>query len=366
MKVPFVDLERGYEEISEEVNLKIRDVLRKQHFVLGTEVENFEGEFANYLGIKHAVGVGSGTDGLIISLKVLGIGKGDEVIVPVNSFIATAIAVTEVGAVPVFVDADKDTYQLDLEEVKKKLTRRTKAIIPVHLYGSSCDMSALVELAKRSKLLVIEDACQAHGAMYLNKKLGTFGDLGVFSFYPSKNLGAYGDGGAICTNDHNLCEKIKKIRNYGETRKYYHDELGVNSRLDEIQAAILRVKLRHLDDWNKKRRRLAELYKKILINVKTQKIERDAMSNYYIFAIEVECRNILMTNLSQRGVQTLIHYPVPIHLQKCYNYLGYKEGDFPVAEMLSKNILSLPMFPHLSEKEIIYVCKLINGLTKKI
>lgn len=356
-KVPFVDLIREYKEISKEVNQKISGVLRRQHFILGNELENFEKELADYLGVKYVAGVGSGTDGLIISLKALGIGKNDEVIVPVNSYVATAIAVIEVGATPIFVDVDKDTYQLDLEEVYKKITRKTKVIIPVHLYGSSCDMNALVKIAKRNKLVIVEDSCQAHGAAFKGKKLGSFGGLGVFSFYPSKNLGSYGDAGAICTNNYDLYERIKKIRNYGQTKKYYHDELGINSRLDEIQAAVLRVKLKYLDDWNIRRREWAELYKEKLVNFKTQKIEKYVVSNYYLFVVEVENRELLMNSLSQKGIQTLIHYPIPIHLQKCFGYLHYKNGDFPIAEMLSKKTLSLPMFPHLTEKEVLYVCR---------
>jgi dTDP-4-amino-4,6-dideoxygalactose transaminase len=360
MKISFLDLKAQYESIKPEIDEAIKKVVDSQIFILGKELEEFEKEFAKYLGAKYVVGVNSGTDALILSLLALGIGKGDEVITPVNSFIATTTAITQVGATPVFVDCDPDTYQINVKEVEKKITKKTKAILPVHLYGAPAEIEELQEIVKRNSLFLVEDAAQAHGSTFNNQKLGSFGDLGAFSFYPGKNLGAYGDGGAIATNNSELYEKLLKLRNYGQSKKYFHDSFGLNSRLDEIQAAVLRVKLKHLDMWNEKRREIVKLYSDGLKNVKTQKIIDGGQSNYYIFSIESDKRAQLQEYLSKQGIETLIHYPIPIHLQKANKHLGYRKGDFPVAEMNAEECLSLPVYPELKAENVKYICQVIN------
>jgi len=361
MKIPFLNLHRQYFRIKNEIDEAIKRVFDQQIFILGPELKKFETEFAEYLQVKYVIGVGSGTDGLILSLLALGIGDGDEVILPVNSFIATAMAVSVTRATPVFIDINPETYQIDINKLELKITQKTKAIIPVHLYGAPCEIDKIIQVAKKNRLFVIEDACQAHGAEFNNKKVGTFGDLGVFSFYPSKNLGAYGDGGAICTNNKELYEKILRLRNYGQMEKNYFYEIGKNSRLDEIQAAILRVKLRYLDLWNKGRRKVAKLYKQNLKDIKTQRITKKGVSNYHLFVIEHPKRDALREFLAKKGIQTLIHYPLPMHLQKCYKSLGYQRGDFPIAEGIARRILSLPMYSELKNKEIKFI---INSIKK--
>ena len=360
MNIPFLDLKAQYKSIKPEIDKAIKKVIDSQRFVLGQELESFEKEFAKYLGVKYVVGVNSGTDGLILALLSLDIGKGDEVITPANSFVATTNAIVQIGAKPILVDCNPNTYQIDIKRVEEAVTKTTKAILPVHLYGAPSEIDKLKKVAKRYKLLLIEDACQAHGATLNNKKLGVFSDLGVFSFYPGKNLGAYGDGGAIVTNNKNLYEKLLKLRNYGQSKKYYHDNFGINSRLDEIQAAILRVKLKYLDKWNKERNKIADNYNESLKNYKTQKIIKNGKSCYHLFVIESDNRDKLQRYLLDNGIHVLIHYPVPIHLQKTYRRLGYKEGDFPNAEKLSKTLLSLPLYPEITNKEIMHVSKFIN------
>jgi dTDP-4-amino-4,6-dideoxygalactose transaminase len=364
MRIPFLDLKAQYQSIKPEIDEAIKRVIDSQSFILGNELVEFEKEFANYLGVKYAVGVNSGTDALILSLMSLGIGKGDEVIVPVNSFIATALAITLVGATPVLTDCDSKTYEIDVEQVRKKINKKTKAVMPVHLYGASAKVDELRKVADQNGLFLIEDAAQAHGATFKNQKLGTFGDLGAFSFYPGKNLGAYGDAGAVVTNNGELYEKLCKLRNYGQTKKYYHDSLGFNSRLDEIQAAVLRVKLKYLDGWNKKRNSIAERYDRELKGFKTQTILEGSTSNYYLFVIETDKRDQLQDYLSKQGIETLIHYPVPIHLQKVYQDLGYKKDDFPVAEKLAGKILSIPIFPELEASGADFVIKTLNDFIK--
>lgn len=362
MNIPFLDLKAQYKSIKPEIDEAVKRVIDSQYFVLGSELEAFEKEFAKYLGVKYVIGVNSGTDGLILALLSLDIGKGDEVIAPANSFIATTNAIVQIGAKPILVDCNPYTYQIDIKRVEEAITKITKAILPVHLYGAPSEIDKLKKVAKRYKLFLIEDACQAHGATLNNKKLGTFSDLGVFSFYPGKNLGAYGDGGAITTNNKNLHEKLLKLRNYGQTKKYYHDSFGINSRLDEIQAAILRVKLKYLDKWNKKRNIVANYYNKSLKSYKTQKIIENGKSCYHLFVIESDNRDKLKKYLLDNGIHTLIHYPVPIHLQRTYKRLGYKQGDFPNAEKLSKTLLSLPLYPEITNNQIMYVSKFINAL----
>lgn len=361
MDILFLDLKRQYHYIKKEINQAIFKVLDHQSFVLGSKLKLFEKKFASYLKSKYVVGVGSGTDGLILALKALGIGKNDEVITPAYSFIATTLAITELGAKPIFVDIDPNTYQINVDKIEKLITKRTKAILPVHLYGAPCRIDQIVKIACKNNLFVIEDSCQSHGATFKEKMTGTFGNIGVFSFYPGKNLGAYGDGGALCTNNKDLYEKILRLRNYGQSKKYYHDTIGINSRLDEIQAAILSVKLKYLNEWNKKRNQIAQWYKKYLDSkIKTQIILNNGTSNYHIFMIEADRRKSLQKMLLKQKIYTLIHYPIPIHLQKCYKSLGYKKGSFPNTEKLAKKALSLPMFPELFEKEVKYICESIN------
>ena len=362
MNISFLDLHRQYKQIKKEVNDAIQRVLDGQHFILGDELVLFENQFAHYLDISFCCGVASGTDGLILALKSMGIGKGDEVLTPALSFIATSLAITEVGATPVFVDIDPDTYQIDCNQILGKITNRTKAILPVHLYGSCCDINTILDISKEHGLKVIEDSCQAHGAHIKGKKAGTFSDIGVFSFYPGKNLGAYGDGGAICVNSEQLRTKIQRLRNYGQKEKYIHQERGINSRLDNLQAAVLKVKLKYLDEWNHKRNKIADIYKRELCGiVKFQKIPKDVYSCYHLFVIEAENREGLINFLSARNVKTLIHYPLPIHLQKTYQDLGNKAGCFPRSEKVSQNIVSLPIYAELAEEEVLYITESIKA-----
>ena len=361
MKINFVDLKSQYKTIKPEIDKAIKKVVDSQRFILGPQLEAFEKEFAEYLGVKYVVGVGSGTDALILAMLCLGLKNGDEVITPANSFIATTTAIVQVGAKPVFVDCDSETYQIDINQVEKKINKKTKAILPVHLYGAPVEIKRLQVIANKHKLFLIEDAAQAHGATFKGKKLGTFGDMGAFSFYPGKNLGAYGDGGAIVTNRADFYDKLLKLRNHGESKKYSHDIYGINSRLDEIQAAVLRVKLKHLDKWNKQRSIIAGKYKNSLKNYKTQKIIQNGKSVYHLFIIESSKRDKLQKFLLDNGIRTQIHYPIPIHLQKAYKYLGYKLGDFPITEKLAKRILSIPIYPELTKMQLEYLKSKLNN-----
>ena len=360
MNIPFLDLKAQYKNIKPEIDNVVKRVIESQFFVLGQELEAFEKEFAKYLSTKYVVGVNSGTDALILSLLVLGIGKGDEVITPVNSFVATVGAIVQVGSKPILVDCDSQTYEIDINQVQKKITKKTKAILLVHLYGAPCEIERLVKIAKKNKIFLIEDAAQAHGATFNNKKLGSFGDLAAFSFYPGKNLGAYGDGGAIVTNNKRLYEKLILLRNHGQSKKYFHDTFGLNTRLDEVQAAVLRVKLKYLDKWNKQKQTIAKNYKDSLKNYKTQKIIQGGESNYYVFIIESANRKKLQSYLLKNRIHTLIHYPIPIHLQKAYKYLGYKKGDFPITEEIAGRILSIPNYPELTLTQQNYLIDKLN------
>lgn len=356
--VPFLDLTRQYRRIEEEILSAQKGVLEKGHFILGEEVSSFEEEFARYCGVRYGVGVGSGTDALFLALKAAGIGEGDEVITVSHSFIATAIAISRAGAKPIFVDIDPEVYTMDpnvLEDFLKKRKRsRVKAILPVHLYGHPAEMDAILDIANRYHLMVIEDACQAHGAEYQGRKAGSFGHLGCFSFYPTKNLGAYGDGGMVVTNGKKYFERLRLLRRYGEKRKYEHVLKGWNSRLDEMQAAILRVKLKYLDQWNGERRKKALMYKRMFESTEVRcPVEREkARHVYHLFVIQMKRRNALQVFLKEKGIETLIHYPVPIHLQKAYAELGYRRGDLPVTEKYAHETLSLPFYPELTTEEM--------------
>jgi dTDP-4-amino-4,6-dideoxygalactose transaminase len=368
MNVPFVDLRREYSLIKDEINTKINEVLQSGHFILGENVKAFEKEFSNYCNAKYGVGVASGTDALLLSLKALDIKEGDEVITVANTFTATVDAISRSGATPVLVDINPETYNITVEKIKSKITDKTKVIIPVHLYGQPADMDPILEISEKYDLKVVEDACQAHGAEYKGRMVGSLGDAACFSFYPSKNLGAYGDGGMVVTNNEEIVEKIKMLREYGQSKKYHHDLIGYNSRLDEIQAAVLRVKLKYLDKNNEERRKHAKLYNELLVNTSLfTPIELPYVKHvYHLYVIRCKERDKLQQFLSSRGVSTGIHYPIPVHLQKAYSYLGYRLGAFPIVEKYANEILSLPMFPQLMGEEIEYVCDCIKDFYNKI
>jgi dTDP-4-amino-4,6-dideoxygalactose transaminase len=360
--VPFLDLKRQYRGIEEEILYAIKKVYEKGRFILGEEVSVFEKEFAGYCGVRYGVGVASGTDALSLALKTAGIAEGDEVITAANSFIATALAISFAGAKPVFVEIDPKTYTMDPNGLELYLRRRkakkrgekVKAVVPVHLYGHPAEMDAIVEIANRYDVIIIEDACQAHGAKYKGKKVGSYGALGCFSFYPTKNLGGYGDGGMVVTDNEKYYEKLKLLRCYGEKKRYQHVLKGGNSRLDEIQAAILRVKLRYLDQWNEERRRKAQAYMTMLepFPVIRPFEMQEARHVYHLFVIRTKRRNSLQTFLKKKGIDTLIHYPIPIHLQEAYRELGYQRGDLPLTEQCSQEVLSLPFFPEIEESKM--------------
>lgn len=350
MNILLVDLKAQYNSIKKEINRAIFDVIKKTDFILGEEVKKFEEEFARFCNVKYAIAVGNGTDALYLTLRALGIGRGDEVITQPNTFIATAEAITLNGARPVFVDVERDTLSINPKLIEKAITKNTKAIIPVHLYGLPAPMVPIKNIAKKYSLKVIEDACQAHGAEYRGKKVGGLGDAGCFSFFPAKNLGAYGDGGMVVTNNKKLAEKVEILRNHGRFTKYEHKIEGINSRLDELQAAILRVKLKYLDKWNKLRQRNARIYNNLFKDIREviiPKIPKGAKSVYYVYLIRVKNRDELQKKLKQKGISTGIYYPISLHLQPAYKYLGYKKGDFPETEKAAEEILALPMYPEL-------------------
>jgi dTDP-4-amino-4,6-dideoxygalactose transaminase len=334
-----------YEAIRGEIQAALDRVLRSGWYILGREVEAFEREFAGYCGVKHAVGCASGTEAIALSLMALGVGPGDEVVTVANTAVPTASAISMAGATPVFVDID-DYFLMDVQRLESAVTGRTKVIMPVHLYGQMALMDAITEFARKRDLLVIEDAAQAHGAEFKGRRAGSWGTLGCFSFYPTKNLGCYGDGGAVTTDDERLYERLLMLRNYGQEKRYYHTIKGINSRLDEMQAAVLRVKLAHLDEWNEKRRQVASWYEEFLGEACARPRERSGARHvYHLYVIRAADRDGLRAHLEKQGVTTLMHYPVPVHLQKAYEDLGYGRGDLPVTEEAAAEILSLPMHP---------------------
>jgi len=360
--IPIIDLKREYPQIKTEINEAIQRVLDKQWFILGKEAEKFEEEFSKYVGTKFGVAVNSGSDALYLAVKALGIDSGDEVITVSHTFVSTVDAIVRNGAKPVFVDIDPETYTMDVTQIEGKITKRTKAIIPVHLYGHPADMDAINAIAKKYNLFVIEDACQAHGSEYKGRKAGSIGDVACFSFYPTKNCGAYGDGGMIVTNSEEIAKKLSMSRNYGQSQKYYYDFVGINSRLDEIQAAVLRVKLKHLDEWNEKRRSVAKLYNELLKDSKViLPIEKNyAKHVYHLYAIRSKNRDELQQYLLEKGIQTQIHYPVPVHKQKSYLDLGFNI-HLPVTEKVCNEILSLPMYPWLKKEEIAKIAEVVKS-----
>jgi dTDP-4-amino-4,6-dideoxygalactose transaminase len=366
--VPFVDLTVQYRAIKTEIDAAIGDVLCRCDFILGDEVTKFEKSFSHSIGAAHGVAVNSGLDALRLSLQALGIAEADEVIVPANSFIASALAVSAVGARPVFVDCNPRTYQIDAGLIEPALSSRTRAIMPVHLTGQAADMDSILDISRRERLYVIEDAAQAHGTLYKDRGCGSLGTIAGFSFYPGKNLGAYGDGGLITTNDPELAAKVRRLRHYGQETKYHHHEKGDNSRLDTIQAAVLNVKLKYLATWNKVRATLAEQYRQLLDGVGDIVFQEKAAFSthiYHLFIIETDHRESLMKHLSELGIQTNIHYPIPIHLQKAYLSLGHRVGDYPHAERAAGRMLSLPMFPELSNAQIERVTSAIKEFFAK-
>ncbi|OIO35444.1 MAG: hypothetical protein AUJ74_06185 [Candidatus Omnitrophica bacterium CG1_02_44_16] len=365
MNIPFIDINSQYQEIKSAAGRSLMNLMKRGDFILGQNVREFETDFARYEGAKYGLGVNSGTDALFLGLLSLGIGKGDEVIVPAFTYIASAFAVTYTGAKPVFVDVDERTFNIDPCLIRQAVTKRTKAVMPVHLYGQSADMDSILKISKKHGLKIVEDAAQAHGTEYKGKKAGSMGDLGAFSFYPTKNLGACGDAGMVVTNDEALYEKLKKLRDYGRKSRYIHTSLGYNSRLDSIQAVFLKEKLKKLDQWNKLRANAACCYRRYLEGFYGIILPHEAVYGkhiYHIFAIRVKNRNAVIEGLKKAGISAAVHYPVPLHLQKVYKNLGYKKGDLPVAEKICKQVLCLPIYPHIKGEQIEYVCKKLKGL----
>lgn len=362
MRVPFVSFLPLEHELDKDLRSAFDRVYTRSWYIEGVEDENFEKSFAQYCDTKYCVGVGNGLDALMLALKALNVGADDEVIVPSNTYIATALAVTYVGAKPVFVEPDIRTFNIDPNRIEAAITGKTKAIMPVHLYGQACDMDPIMEIAQKYSLYVVEDCAQAHGATYKGKKIGSFGNAAGFSFYPGKNLGALGDAGAMVTNNKEIADKVRALGNYGSDYKYHHIYLGNNSRLDEMQAAFLSAKLPHLDKINEERRKIANRY---LNDIKNTQIVLPYIPEYanpvwHIFGIRCKRRTELETFLNERGIGTNKHYPIPMHLQECYKALGFKKGDFPVAEEISETELSIPMYYGMTDAEVQYVIDTIN------
>jgi|TARA_B110000305_G_scaffold33920_1_gene33400 dTDP-4-amino-4,6-dideoxygalactose transaminase len=365
MKVPFLDLHASYIELQNEIDSSISRVLSSGRYIGGSEVESFEDQFSNYCGSKFTIGVANGLDALVLSLKSLDIGMGDEVIVPANTFIATWLAVSEVGAIPVPVEPNPLTYNIDVEEIQKAITPQTKAIIPVHLFGQPADLDPILLLAKQHNLFIIEDAAQAIGSRYKEKKIGAHGDLVCWSFYPGKNLGAFGDAGAISTNNEALANKIRSLSNYGSNQKYIHNFIGMNSRLDPMQAAILKVKLRFLDSWIDRRKNIASVYSSTFKDhpdFKIPYVPDWAEPVWHLYVINSNHRNKIQNNLTENGIETIIHYPIPPHLQDAYSKILPTNISLPVTECLAQNILSLPIGPHLLEEQYRYVIECLNKI----
>jgi len=364
MKIPFFDLKSINASLKKELAAAYNAVVEEGSYILGDKVKKFEAGYAVYCQSTHCIGVGNGLDAIRLSLEAAGIGKDDEVIIPSNTYIATALAVSYVGAKPVLVEPRLTTYSIDADKIEAAITKKTKAIIPVHLYGQCCEMDSILKIAKRHNLYVVEDNAQAQGAMYKGQKTGSFGHVNATSFYPTKNLGALGDAGAVTTNNEKLADKVSMLRNYGSQKKYYHEIIGYNSRLDELQAAFLLVKLKHLNKWNKERQRIAKKYTALLKGVDNIILPvsiADGAHVYHQYVIRTKKRNELQEYLLKKGIGTMVHYPVPIHLQKAYSNLNYKKGSLPIAEEISDTIMSLPIYPGLTESMLEYVCKSIKG-----
>lgn len=365
--IPFLDLQSAYRELKAEIDDAIARVLQSGWYIGGGEVSQFEAEFAAYCEADHCVGVGNGLDALHIALVALGIGPGDEVVVSSNTFIATWLAVSMVGATPVPVEPDPTTHNIDPSRIEAAITKRTKLLLPTHLYGQPAELDPILELARAHGLKVLEDAAQAHGATYKGRRIGAHGDVVAWSFYPGKNLGALGDAGAVTTNDPELAQLIRTLGNYGSTKKYIHEVQGFNSRLDPIQAAVLSVKLRHLDAWNERRRRIADVYRTQLANLDLELpfVPEWAEPSWHLAVVQTDQRARLQEGLQAAGVQTLVHYPIPPHLQGAYGALGSPEGSFPIAERLAARVLSLPIGPHLGEDQAHEVVRAVSKVLGK-
>ena len=393
MNIALIDLKAQYESLSDELNKAALEVLSSANYILGKNVVEFEKEFAEYIGVKHAISVGNGTDALVIALKAMGIGEGDEVITTPFTFFATAESISAVGATPVFVDVDKNTFNIDVTKIEEKITSKTKAIMPVHIFGQSADMDEINKIAKKHNLLVIEDACQAIGGKYKGRNIGSLGDVACFSFFPTKNLGCAGDGGMIVTDNDDLAVIIRALRTHGSGEngqkafnllngveedimqaesgndtvynplKYYNYLIGYNSRLDAIQAALLRVKLKEIDNWNSKRREIVDIYNNEFkeLDLVTPVCDDKNEHVYHMYILQSENRNEVLERLKERGVATGVYYPVPLHLQKVYKNLGYKEGDMPVSEYLSHRTFAIPVYPELTEEQIKYIVESIKN-----
>lgn len=354
VRVPYFDLTAQYEGLSEEINAAIQRVCSKAAFILGEEVERFESAFAEYCGVKHCVALNSGTSALHLALLAAGIGPGDEVITTSNTFIATAEAISYTGATPIFVDIHPATANIDPVGIEKAVTEKTRAVIPVHLYGRPADLDAIDAIVKRHRLTLIEDACQAHGATYRGKRVGGFGHSAAFSFYPGKNLGAYGEGGALTTNDDKTAELARALRSHGETTRYLHAYVGYNYRMDGFQGAVLSVKLKHLDEWTGRRRELSARYRQLLENARVDLPEDGLDSDcvYHVFVAYVDERDKVRAKLAEMGVQTAVHYPKPVHLQDAFRHLGYREGSLPHTERACARVLSMPLFPEMTDDQV--------------
>lgn len=359
--VPMVDLKKQFKEIKQDVFKVLTEILESGQYILGSNVNEFEKRIAEYHGVKEAIGVASGTDALHLSIEALGIGGGDEVITTPFSFFATIEAILYTGAVPVFVDIDPNTLNIDVNQIESHITEKTKAILPVHLFGHPSDMIEILRIAKKYKLKVIEDCAQSFGAEINGKKVGGFGDVGCFSFYPSKNLGAYGDGGMIILNNLRIADVVRQLRNHGSKGSYIHKRVGFNSRLDEIQAAILLVKFKYIDEYNKKRRKNAAIYTELLSDyVKCPVEKKGSYHVYHQYTIMTKKRELVQQKLREKGISSVIYYPVPLHLQEALKFLGYQRGDFPIAEKAAKEVLSLPIYPELEESKILKIAEIIR------
>jgi UDP-2-acetamido-2-deoxy-ribo-hexuluronate aminotransferase len=361
--IPMVDLKKQVQKIKDEVFDVLRDIFESGQYILGLKVSEFEKVVANYHGVQEAIGVASCTDALHLSIDALNIGEGDEVITSPFTFFATVEAILYTGAIPVFVDIEPDTLNIDVSRIEETITEKTKAILPVHLFGHPADMGNIIDIAKKHKLKVIEDCAQSFGAAINGKKAGSFGDAGCFSFYPSKNLGGCGDGGMVVLNNSKVADRIKELRNHGSKGSYRHKRVGFNSRLDEIQAGILLIKLKHIDEYNKKRRRNAALYNHLLSDKLKCPVEKKGSYHvYHQYTIMTPKRDKLQQKLKEKGIASVIYYPVPLHLQKALKFLGYHKGDFPIAEKAAKQVLSLPMYPELEESSITKIAKIIRNV----
>lgn len=367
MNIPFLDFDGIHSPIREELFEAFKSVLDSNWFIMGKQLELFESEYAEWNNVKYCIGVSNGLDALTLALKALEVGPGDEVIVPSNTYIATALAVTNVGATPVFVEPRIETANINPDLIEAAITTKTRVVIPVHLYGQACEMEAIMNVANNYGLFVVEDNAQSHGASYRGKKTGSWGHINATSFYPGKNLGALGDGGAITTDIERLAHKVSVLRNYGSQEKYKNVALGYNNRLDELQAAFLRVKLRKLDQWTEERNRIADLYingLKDVSGIELFDLAAGATSAYHLFVVKAKDRKVLQTMLTEAGIGSLIHYPIPPHLQECYEHLLYKKGDFPIAEYLASSVLSLPLFVGMSKDNISVISKTLNQINR--